>query len=207
MKKELSKINLWEQYKRSDALVNYFNFFRNYLNDNYKDLFYKSVKNNDGEIINTEAGKLLKEFSMNGNSEYLEFYLNSVYNMKRPHYLINKIAWDNGFFYDNKFDNEIVWDQPFIAELVPIPLLKKLFTFIYGLKYNYFSIPNLAGLFADFCDVNIHDIVIELDKTTFKQFIVYLPRNQNAIDFKTIYTTYRNIFNLPISCKLLLIIE
>ena len=31
MIKELSKIKVWQQYKRSDAVVNYFAFLRDYI--------------------------------------------------------------------------------------------------------------------------------------------------------------------------------
>ena len=44
MNTELSKIKVWQQYKRSDAIVNYFAFFRDYIQENYNDLFFKYNK-------------------------------------------------------------------------------------------------------------------------------------------------------------------
>lgn len=191
MKKELSKIYLWEQYKRNDALVGYFDFLRSYLNENYKDLFYK----------NNEAGEFLKEFSINeAESEYLQYYLENIYNMLRPHFLVEKSNWDTGYMWDDTYK----WDMDGKAELIPISLLKKIFKFVYGLNYNSFNIPNFAGMLAEFCDIKITDIKIEIDSSRIKTFIITLPACDLAVDFRTLYATYKNIFNLPIGFSMIL---
>ena len=191
MIKELSKINVWQQYKRSDAIVNYFAFFRDYIQENYNDLFFKY--NKDTKQI--ELGEYGKEFSINqAQTEYLEYYLRSVYNMLRPHYLVDRTYYDSGLKYDSLYK----YDEGGTAELVPIPLLKKIFTFIYNLKYTHWSISNLAGMLADFCEVNITEIRIEIDTNRLKYFKVYLPINRSSQDFRIIYNTYRNILNMPI---------
>lgn len=207
MKKELSKIYLWEQYKRNDGLVGFFDFFRNYLNDNYKDLFYKSIKNENGQVIDIEMGKLLKEFSINeAESDYLDFYLKNIYNIARPHYLVNREFWDNIFNWDREYN----WDVGGEALLVPIYFLKKLFYFIYNVKYLSWSVPNLAGMLADFIEVPIHKIKIyrntEIGENILKSYNVEMPYNTYSNDFRIVYNTYRNIFNLPINVVLNIII-
>lgn len=190
MIKHLSKIELWQQYQRSDAVKAYFTFLKEYLETNYKDLFFKT--NKDGEI---ELGEYAKEFSINqAMTEYLEYYLKSVYGMQRPHYLVDSVFYDSGLRYDltNKYD---VTGQ---AELVPIPLLRKVFQFIYNIKYTHFSIPNLAGMIADFCDLSITQVKITMDDKLLKAVKVVLPQNRQTLDLRTVYNTYRNIFNLPI---------
>lgn len=204
MKKELSKIYLWEQYKRNDGLVGYFDFFRNYLNENYKDLFYKSVKNENGKVVDIEAGKLLKEFSINeAESDYLDFYLKNIYNIKRPHYLVDKQFWDDMFNWDSYY----IWDAGDTAELVPIYLLRKLFTWMYNVKHLFWNIPNLASMLAEFIEEPIHKIKIYRDKNIgqdiLKTYTVELPNNRYSNDFRIVYNTYANIFNLPIGVKLI----
>ena len=118
MIKELSKIKVWQQYKRSDAVVNYFAFLRDYIQENYNDLFFKY--NKDTKQI--ELGEYGKEFSINqAQTEYLQYYLESVYGMKRPHYLVDRTYYDSGLKYDSFYK----YDEDGTAELVPIPLLKK----------------------------------------------------------------------------------
>ena len=191
MIKKLSKINVWQQYKRSDAIVNYFAFLRDYIQENYNDLFFKY--NKDTKQI--ELGEYAKEFSINqAQTEYLQYYLESIYNMKRPHYLVDRTYYDSGLKYDSFYK----YDEDGTAELVPIYLLKKIFTFIYNLKYTHWSIPNLAGMLADFCEVNITEVRIEIDTSRLKYFKVYLPTNRYSQDFRIIYNTYRNILNMPI---------
>lgn len=191
MIKELSNINVWQQYKRSDAIVNYFAFFRDYIQENYNDLFFKYEKDTD----KIELGKFAKEFSINqAETEYLEYYLKSIYNILRPHYLVDRTYYDSGLKYDSYYK----FDEGGTAELVPIYLLKKIFTFVYNLKYTHWSIPNLAGMLADFCEINITEVKIEIDKKRLKYFKVYLPTNRYSQDFRIIYNTYRNILNMPI---------
>lgn len=191
MIKELSNITLWNQYRRSDALINYFSFFKQYLQENYKDTFFKYNE----EKKEIELGKYAKEFSINkAETDYLEYYLKSIYGMLRPHYLVDRVYYDSGIQYDSFYK----YDEDGTASLVPIYLLKKIFTFVYNLKYTHWSIPNLAGMLADFCEVNITEIRIEIDKTRLKYFRVYLPTNRYSQDFRIIYNTYRNILNMPI---------
>ena len=191
MIKDIEKITIWQQYRRSEGLRNYFRFFRKYIKENYFDLFYKYNK----ETGKVELGEYAKEFSINqAKTDYLAFYLKSIYNMMRPHYLVDSVYYDSGLLYDNFLQYDVSGD----AQLVPIPLLRKIFTFIYNLKYTHFSIPNLAGMFADFCEVNITEIKIEVDTSILKSLRVYLPSNKLAQDFRVVYNTYRNIFNMPI---------
>ena len=191
MIKELSKIKVWQQYKRSDAVVNYFAFLRDYIQENYNDLFFKY--NKDTKQI--ELGEYGKEFSINqAQTEYLQYYLESVYGMKRPQYLVHRTYYDSGLKYDRFYK----YDEDGTAELVPIYLLKKIFTFIYNLKYTHWSIPNLAGMLADFCEVNITEVRIEIDTSRLKYFKVYIPTTQSSQDFRIIYNTYRNVLNMPI---------
>ena len=188
---ELSKIKVWQQYKRSDAIVNYFAFFRDYIQENYNDLFFKYNK----ETKEIELGEYAKEFSINqAQTDYLGYYLRSIYNMLRPHYLVNRTFYDSGFKYDSFYE----YDERDTAELVPVSLLKKIFTFVYNLKYTHWSIPNLAAMLADFCEINITEVSIEIDTSRLKYFKVYLPTNKNSQDFRVIYNTYRNILNMPI---------
>ena len=164
MNTELSKIKVWQQYKRSDAIVNYFAFFRDYIQENYNDLFFKYNK----ETNKIEIGEYAKEFSINqAQTDYLEYYLRSIYNMLRPHYLVDRTFYDSGLKYDSLYR----YDEGGTAELVPVSLLKKIFTFVYNLK---------------------------IDTTRLKYFKVYLPTNKNSQDFRIIYNTYRNILNMPI---------
>ena len=114
--------------------------------------------------------------------------------MKRPHYLVDRTYYDSGLKYDSFYK----YDEDGTAVLVPIPLLKKIFTFIYNLKYTHWSIPNLAGMLADFCEVNITEVRIEIDTTRLKYFKVYIPTTQSSQDFRIIYNTYRNVLNMPI---------
>lgn len=190
MIQHLSKIELWQQYQRSNAVKQYFAFFKDYLETNYKDLFFKT--NKDGSI---ELGEFAKEFSINqAMTDYLEYYLKSVYGMQRPHYLVDSVFYDSGLKYDLNSRYDITGE----AQLVPIPLLRKVFQFIYNIKYTHFSIPNLAGMIADFCDVPITDVKITPDKDLLKAVRVVLPQNRYSLDLRTVYNTYRNIFNLPI---------
>ena len=53
-------------------------------------------------------------------------------------------------------------------------------------------------MLADFCEINITEVKIEIDTTRLKYFKVYLPTNKNSQDFRIIYNTYRNILNMPI---------
>ena len=203
MKKELSKIYLWEQYKRNDALVDFFDFLRDYLNDNYKDLFYKSIKNENGQVVDIEAGELLKEFSINeATSDYVAFYLKSIYNIMRPHYLVDRIYWDNRLQWDAYFK----YDEGGTAEIVPIYLLKKIFTFIYNVNFLFWNVPNLAQMVADFIEVPLSSIKVYRQKTTIasnqKVYIVEVPLNKYSNDLRIVYNTYQNIFNLPIGVKL-----
>ena len=173
MIEELSDINVWQQYKRSDAIVNYFAFLRDYIQENYNDLFFKYNK----ETNKIELGEYAKEFSINqAQTDYLEYYLRSIYNMLRPHYLVDRTFYDSGLKYDSLYE----YDEGGTAELVPVSLLKKIFTFVYNLKYTHWSIPNLAAMLADFCEINITKVKIEIDTTRLK------------------YNTYRNILNMPI---------
>lgn len=191
MIKKLSKINVWQQYKRSDAIVNYFAFLRDYIQENYNDLFFKYNKDTN----KIELGEYAKEFSINqAETEYLQYYLESIYGMKRSHYLVDRTYYDSGLKYDSFYK----YDEDGTAELVPIYLLKKIFTFIYNLKYTHWSIPNLAGMLADFCEINITEVRIEIDTSRLKYFKVYLPTNRYSQDFRIIYNTYRNILNMPI---------
>lgn len=198
MIKELSKINVWEQYKRNDGLVSYFDFLRNYLNDNYKDLFYKSIKNADGQIIKLERGKLLKEWTINeAESDYLAFYLKNIYNMMRPHYLVDRLNWDSRLKYDSYF----LYDEGGTAEIVPIYLLKKIFIWIYNVKYKVWNIPNLAGMISDFIEEPLQKIKIYKKEGSLlnqKIYTVEMPLNRYSNDFRIVYNTYRNIFNMPI---------
>ena len=202
MKKELSKIYLWEQYKRNDALVDFFDFLRDYLNDNYKDLFYKSIKNENGQVVDIEAGELLKEFSINeAESDYVAFYLKAIYNIMRPHYLVDRQFWDSRLKWDAFYN----WDEGGEAMLVPIYLLKKLFTWMYNVKYLFWNIPNLAGMLSDFIEEPISKIKIyknQTDVSNQKVYTVELPLNRYSNDFRIVYNTYQNIFNLPIGVKL-----
>ena len=203
MKQELSKIYLWEQYKRNDGLVEFFNFFRDYLNDNYKDLFYKSIKNSNNQITDIEAGKLLKEFSIaEAETDYLAYYLKNVYNIPRPHYLVDKTYWDNRLYYDSYWK----FDEGGTAELVPIYLLKKLFTWMYNVEHLVWNIPNIAKMFSDFIEEPLQSIKVYRLKSSITQaqkvFTVELPLNRYSNDFRIVYNTYRNIFNLPIGVEL-----
>lgn len=191
MIEKLSDIHVWQQYKRSDAIVNYFAFFRDYIQENYNDLFFKYNK----ETKQIELREYAKEFSINqAQTDYLEYYLRSIYNMLRPHYLVDRTYYDSGLKYDSLYK----YDEGGTAELVPVSLLKKIFTFVYNLKYTHWSIPNLAAMLADFCEINITEVKIEIDTTRLKYFKVYLPTNKNSQDFRIIYNTYRNILNMPI---------
>lgn len=203
MKNELDKIYLWEQYKRNDGLVDFFNFLRDYLNDNYKDLFFKSIKDANGRVIGVETGDLLKEFTINSaESDYLAFYLKNIYDIKRPHYLVDRQFWDNRL----KWDAYYKWDEGGTAELVPIYLLRKLFTWMYNIKYLYWNIPNLAGMLADFIEEPVHKIKIYKsqsgDIANQKVYTCEMPLNRYSNDFRVVYNTYQNIFNLPIGVKL-----
>ena len=103
MIKELSKIKVWQQYKRSDAVVNYFAFLRDYIQENYNDLFFKY--NKDTKQI--ELGEYGKEFSINqAQTEYLQYYLESVYGMKRPHYFVDRTYYDSGLKYDSFYKGD-----------------------------------------------------------------------------------------------------
>lgn len=194
MIKSVSEIPVWEQYKKNDGIVEYFKFFRQYINDTYKDLFYKNEN---------ELGYLSKEYSINqAQSDYLVFYLKSIFNISRPHYLVNKQFWDTDIMFDSFFQ----YDVGGTAELVPIYLLKKIWWWIYNLKYEYFTIPNLARMLAEFCELKVEEVQIEPHPDRIKEFIVRLPFNRYSRDFRIVYNTYRNIFNLPIGCALIVYI-
>lgn len=200
MIKDIEKIKIWEQYGRSEALRNYFRFFRKYIKENYFDLFYKYNE----ETGKVELGEYAKEFSINqAQSDYLAFYLKSIYNMMRPHYLVEQVFYDIGLRYDDEYYYDATGD----TYLVPLSLLKKMFTFIYGVKYDYFSIPNLAGMIADFCDVNITQVRIEIDTMLLKSFKIYMPSKKLSRDLRTVYNTYRNLFNLPIGFSMAIVTD
>lgn len=195
MIKELSHIPVWEQYKANEGIKEYFKFFGKYINDNYKNLFYVNEK---------ELGYLTKEFTiLQSESDFLVFYLKSIFNIQRPHYLVDKQFWDTDLFYDSYFK----YDTDGTAELVPIYLLKKIWWWIYNIKYTVFSIPSLAMMIAEFCEVSVHEVDIEQHKTRLKDFIVKLPYNRYSKDFRIVYNTYRNIFNLPIGCSLVVYLK
>lgn len=187
MNNELRKITLWQQYKSKDEVIKFFEFVRKRL-QKYMDLFYK--KDEDGKL---HLGSYGREMCINSAaSEYLGYYLTNVYGLERPHFLLDKAYWDAEFHYDDgKY-----WDTPRDVELVPIPILIKIFKWVYNYRYRVWSIPTLAYLVADFGDLPIDQVKVSYNEEK-KLFEVMCTNNYNTKILNILWRTYPNVFNMP----------
>lgn len=186
---DLSNITVWEQYKKSDIVKDYFSYLKYYFEKTYRDLFYK--RDSQGNI---ELGDYLKDFSIySAVSEYVSFYIENIYGFIKPQY-VSAVFYDSGLRYDTGYK----YDSSGQVEDIPISIFVKLFTFIYNLEYDVLSIPSLAQLIADFCDIDVNEIEFKVDTTVINSLEIYVPSNLLSEAFKTLYDGYKDIFNLPL---------
>lgn len=195
---DLDKIRVWEQYKRSDIVKQYFKLLKEYIDENYKQLFYRY--DSEGNIV---IGDYMKELTITDSvSEYLYYYIENIYGLIRPTF-VSSVFYDSGLLYDVGFKYDSTGD----TEPITLDILRKLFKFIYGLQYDHFSLPILVEMLADFCECPPTQIRVEKDPDVLLSYTVYIPPTPYALSFYNLYGGYRQIFNLPLGVSLELVLD
>lgn len=200
MNVELPEIPLWQQYKSSRPIVQYWIFFKEYIQKKYIDNFYS-----DGEL-----GIWLKQLSINNNrTEFLYYYVFNILGQLPPYIITDLVTYDSGFDYDK----DLKYDSSSKGEKVSMIIFQKILKFVYNWNFKQWNIVTLVKLVAEFCNIPVKDInsiAIDYSETRFNTFILKVPDNDYSHVLQILFRQTadmsdvmdNNVFNLPVGMKI-----
>lgn len=194
MNNELREIKLWQQYKDSDEIVKFFAYVRKRFQKKYMDIFYK--KNEDGKL---ELGEYGKEFGINnGLSDWMEYYIENIYALRRPSYLVNKMYYDSQFTYDA----ENPYDSPKDIVRVPIDIYLRIFRWVCNYKLRAWSAPTLHALICQWGNLPVDEVKIQTH--IYGDIEVVCSPNIRTQGLTILWRTHNSLFQLPLGVKIII---
>jgi hypothetical protein len=182
------KINLWQQYKKNDVILNFFKFLKTYWQTKYFDY-----------LNNT----LIPNLSVyNATSKYLYFFALNIFNIQVPIKIEGGTKYDFGLPYDSGYS------QDTITGSVPVTFaeFKTILFFILDWSRPNWDIPTLFYLISKFTGLNWDDILIEQDSTNLDLITITLPSNSSTLLFELMMNYYKDIFGLPFAVSFVIIL-
>lgn len=200
------KLELWQQYRSSEACAKFFEFFRDYLQENYFDKLY--TQNEDGTF--SLAPDLWNLSIDNKRTEYIYFYALHILGEIPPYVSLSYTVYDDIL---NLYDTNLRYDSGAEGTRVSIDIFRKILKFNYNIQNEHWNLLTLLKLVAEFIDVpvsKIKDIQIEYSEHRFNTFTITVPKNEYSQALRTIIRLDANvsdamqkrIFTLPLGMRL-----
>ena len=172
-------IKLWQQYRKSDTMVLYFNFLKSYYQTDYFDF-----------LENTAMPSLS---IINAVNDYLQFYAKNILNIDTPINILLGSKWDLLF----KWDSGSKYDNLTGAEPITKIQLQTLLEWIVNWSLPNWDIPTMYQLISNFTGLSYDDILIEQDSTNLDLFHFSMPDNTATQFFRSILLYYQNLLRMP----------
>jgi hypothetical protein len=173
------EIALWEQYRKNDPAVNFFNWLRTYWQEKYF-----------SPLLSVYSPALT---SCENDSEYLEFLARYLYGILRPVDVTSALRYDEGLLYDDGNPYDFRAD----AGVVSISFFRKIINFLIDWTEHDWNVPLLYKMIHDLTGAAWEDILIEQDDTRPDVFLVTMSTSSAAALFKSLIQNYKYIWNLP----------
>lgn len=176
---ECPEFILWEQYKKSEPIKNYFSFLTDYFQTNYFDNAF------------TVYAKALGIY--NSNTEFLQFFSKYFCGINRPVDITNNPQWNYGYLYNN--DN--LWSYVESSGFISITAFRLLLLCILDWTEHDWNIEFLYKIINLFCGTGFNDILIEQDTTDLNLFTITIPSTDDTVLFKSLLENYKSLWNFP----------
>jgi len=177
-------ITLWQQYRKNEPSVNYFNWLKTYWQTKYFT-----------PLITT----FLPALSLcNNNSEYVQFFARYWYGIIRPIDVTAALRWDEGLIYDTG----AVYDYRTDAGPIALEMFRRLLEFILDWTEHDWNLTLLYKMIHGFTGTAWADILIEQDDTRLDVFLITMPTSTNSSLFKSLIQNYTDLWRLPFGIDL-----
>lgn len=178
------KFRLWEQYKKSEPVKNYFNFLTDYFQSKYFDNAFTTYA--------TALG------IYNSTTEYLEFFAKYFAGINRPVDITTNPQWNYGYLYNNSN----LWSYSEAAGFISIESFRLLLLCILNWTNHDWNIEYFYKIINLFCGTDFYDIDIVQDDTDLDLFTITVPSTDGTTLFKSLVENYTDLWNFPLGISL-----
>lgn len=181
-------IRLWQQYKKNDVTVSFFNYLKTYWQERYFD------------YLDQTAIPSLSVY--NASNNYLNYYANNLLGIKVPIRIENGSRYDIGAAYDSG----IMYDVLSGSTPLTYTEFRKVLLLILDWSRPNWDIPTMYHLIADFTGLTWDQILIEQSDTNLSLITITLPGNTWTLIFELMINYYKDILGFPFGMDFAIII-
>ena len=178
------EIKLYQQYRKNDPAVNFFQWIQTYWQAKYYDY-----------ILNTIVPQLS---SCGATSEYIQFFALYWYGIIRPVDISAASRYDDTVTtYDESY-----YDYIATAGLITREDFKKLIAFIIDWTSSEWNIATLFRMVMGFTGLAGVDISITQEDNDLDSFDIVVPVTPKSTLFKSLVDNYKRVWQLPFGIDL-----
>lgn len=186
---ECPEFILWEQYKKSEPVKNFFKFLSEYFQSKYFDKVF------------TQYAQALGIY--NSTTEFLEFFAKYFCGINRPVDITNNPQWNYGYLYNNNN----LWSYSEAAGFISIEKFRLLLLCVLDWTEHGWNIEFFYKIINLFCGTEFEDILIEQDDTDLDLFNITIPSTDDSVLFKSLVENYTDLWNFPAGISLTITLE
>lgn len=172
-------INLWQQYRKNQVIVDYFTFLQSYIQMKYYNFLMTSC---------VPALSIINSFN-----DYVQYYALNILDIPIPVSISLGTKYDIG----QQWDVGNIYDQTVGAVQISVPQFKAMLAMIFNWSTSNWDIPTLFKITSTFTGLNYSQINIVQDGSNADLFTITMTTNANTTLFKTLFLYYAPLLNLP----------